>query len=254
MQRDFKLKTRLTPFIALAACLLVGLTVDTNGAGSSSATPVKVTLLNVPGDRIRSDGKTYVDGIDKVSAVIHDNGKLDVYSGSHTKADRRDVVLDYSDVDYATGCNRQGDPGLETPLNCDKVPDPNVSKSWARLHSFADLNLLTMAPGAVAWGGFAVAFYDGCSEDWVIAFQNDGTEWEHSCGPLCSAQVKVEAFDNDSRKGVAGTGVDTWIISAEISDPDSAHACLWSGHTGVQSTAVLREIVRMPFHLVVELK
>jgi hypothetical protein len=181
---------------------------------------------------------------------------LNLYSGSHTKADKRHVILDYSDVDYSTGCNRVGDPGLETPTNCDKDPNPNVTKNWARLHSFGDLNLLTMAPGTVAWGGFAVAFWTGCSQDWIIAFRNDGTEWEHFCGPSCSSQVKVEAFDNDNdpRTGVAGTGVDTWIISAELSGPDSARACLWSGHTGVNSIAVLREIVRMPFHLVVKLK
>jgi hypothetical protein len=63
--------------------------------------------------------------------------------------------------------------------------------------------------------------------------------------------VSVEAFDDNPNKGIAGTGVDKWIIMADLSGLGEAKACLWSGGTG---DPVLREFVRMPFHLVVELQ
>lgn len=256
--------------LALGHSLLVALATGVFGglprveAAVNKDIPVKITLLNAPGDRIRSDGKgIYTDGVDKVTAAIHANGKLDVFSGSHTKADKRHLLFDFGDVVLDSGCNRPNDPpgvaGIELPLNCDLAPEPWLTLGWARLHSFDDLNLLTMGAGTSAWGGFAIAFWDGCA-DWHIAFQNDGTEWEYSCGHTCSAQVKVEALDSDNnpRTGIPGTGVDAWRISAEfpaLGSPQSeARACLWSGVTGVNSVAVLREIMRMPFQLLVELK
>ena len=251
--------TRPVLLIGLAACILGGFTLKVfappPGAGKGKATAVKITILDASGDRIKSDGKgTYINGVDKVTSVIHDSGQLELETG-YTSTKRR-VSLDYSQLIFGTGCNRAGDPGIEIPdLNCDGLPnDPAISVAWARLFTLG-LNLLNMVAGETRLGGFGIAFEDFCAAPthvpWRIAFQNDGTEWVYSCGAACSAQVKVEAFDAVAGKGIAGTGVDKWIISAEAPAGSGAEACLWSGGT---NTPVLREIVRMPFHLLVELQ
>ncbi len=245
--------------IGLAVFLFGGLTVDVFAPppGAGNRTAVKISLLNLPGDRINSDGRgTYIDGVDRVTAVIHDNGQLDLNTGSNTKPDRK-VSFHYGDIVFGTGCNRLGDPGIEVPdINCDGIPDPLPTVTWGRLHTL-DLNLLTMPAGTTTWGGFGLRFSNGCStgnewSPWTVRFQHLGTQDStFSCGSACSAQVRVEAFDDNPNKGIPGTGVDKWIIMAELSAPGAAKACLWSGGTG---DPVLRAIGRMPFHLVVELK
>lgn len=245
--------------IGLAAFLFGGLTVDVFAPppGAGNRTAVKITLLDLPGDHIKSDGRgTYIDGVDRVTAEIRDTGTLNLNTGSNTKPDRK-VSLDYGDIVFGTGCNRLGDPGTEVPdLNCNGLADdPQATLTWGRLFTL-DLNLLTIPAGQTRLGGFGVNFDDGCSAAthvaWRIRFQHQGTQDSvYSCGSACSAQVSVEAFDDDPIKGVPGTGVDKWIIMADLLAPGAAKACLWSGGTG---DPVLREIVRMPFHLVVELK
>jgi len=242
--------------LALATCFVAGLTVESFGAGKGNSTAGKVTILDLPGNRIRSDGKgTSVNGVDRVTAVIHESGMLDL--DTNITSTRRSVVFDYSELLLGTGCNRTGDPGVEIPdLNCDGLPgDPALRAAWGRLVTL-DLNLLTLAPGETRLGGFGLRFHDGCSSStgvfWTIRLQHQGIQDSvYWCGVGCGAQVKVEAFDAVAGKGIAGTGVDKWIISAEVSAGSGAEACLWSGGTG---DPVLREIVRMPFHLVVELK
>lgn len=237
----------------LAICLLGGLTLEVfappPGAGNGKATAVKITFRDLSGDRIRSDGKgSYIHGVDRVTAVIHDSGQLELDTG-HTST-RRSLALDYGDI--VLGC---GDPGTQVPdLNCNSLPDdPTFKVGWGRL-STLDLNLLTMANNETRLGGFGVRFTDGCSAShvpWTIRFRHEGTQDSvFLCGPTCGAQVSVTAYD-DPNKGLPGTGVDTWVITADVLALGEARTCLWSGGSG---EAVLREIARMPFQLLVELK
>ena len=264
--------TRPTSVVALAACLLSVWTVRISGAGASlTKIPVKVTLLNQSGDRILSDGKgAYTNGVDKVTAFILKNtkdpndpinGKLDVITGQSVSPDKRKIMLalDYGDLVLGTECDPD-DTKIEVPdFNCDGVVNlPIVELVWSRFQTLGGLNLLTMPAGTTASTGFIIKFSDGC-RPWFIAFQNDGTEWEHSCGPECSALVTVTAENAVSGKGVNASGVDRWKISAEITALDGtpqneARTCLWSGVTGINSTAVFREIVRFPFHIQVDLQ
>ncbi len=265
---------RLAASTALAGCLLSALTVPTHGAGASLAkVSVKITLLDPAGDsRILNDSNgPYVDGVDKVTAVILKNtkdandplhGKLDVITGQSVKSDKRKVLLllDADDVVPGAACNRPGDTEIELPdFNCDGVLDlPIMEWVWARFQTLGGLNLLGMPAGSEAQTGFIVKIGARCSSttgtNWFIAFQNDGTEWEYECPGGCSELVKVQAIDAVPGKGVNASGVDRWIISAHLTDFGSAQACLWSGVTGIGTTAVWREMVTTPFHLQVDLK
>src|SRR5262245_19270707 len=104
--------------VAIAALALAFSTGDLfappPGAGTGKATAVKITILNRFGDRILSDGEgPYVHGVDKITAVIHDTGQLELETGYNS--DARAVTLDYNAVLSGTGCNRPGDPGTELP-------------------------------------------------------------------------------------------------------------------------------------------
>jgi len=246
---------RPVALIALTACILGGLTpmvfAPPPGAGNGKATAVKITFRDLSDDRIGSDGKgSYINGVDRVTAVIHDIGQLELDTGSTST--KRNLALDYGDI--VPGC---GDPGTQLPdLNCNGLPDdPSFQVAWGRL-STLDLNLLTMANNETRLGGFGVRFSDGCSAStivfWTVRFRHQGTQdGVYLCGPACGAQVSVTAYDAIPNKGVPGTGVDTWVITADMLAPGEARTCLWSGGTG---DPVLREIVRMPFQLLVELK
>jgi hypothetical protein len=258
LRRNHSHRARALLAVTAAATLALSTTplfAPPPGAGKGKATAAKITLLDVPGDRIQSDGKgTYVHGVDAVTAVIHNSGQLEL--NTNDTKQKRKVSLNYSEILSGTGCSVD-DSVLEVPdLNCNGVADDSLSTvTWGSLFTL-DLNLLSMTEGESRTGGFGVSFQDWCGASshvpWRIRFQHQGTQDSvYSCGASCSAPVTVEAFDDNPNKGVAGTGVDTWIISAEAPAGLGAEACLWSGGTG---EAVLREIVRMPFHMVVELK
>jgi hypothetical protein len=92
---------RSSRFIVVTALALVGLTVKLYapppGAGKGKTTAVKITLLDLGGDKIKSDGKgAYIHGTDRVTAVIHDSGQLDLDTTSTST--RRQIALDYSDI------------------------------------------------------------------------------------------------------------------------------------------------------------
>ena len=248
IKRPFTSITRTALLIALAACLLTALTVDTNAASAGGTTAVKITILDASGDRIRSDGRgAYINGVNKVTAWINTEGSLYLNTGSNTKPDRK-IFLDFSDNVLPVFCDTtQGLPDF----NCNGLQDdPASTLHWASLRTWG-LNLLNMAAGETVGAGFTARFFDNCPNPnyvpWTISFLQDGTEFSSACSHL----VKVEAFDAVVGKGIAGTGVDKWIISAELV---SAQAGLWSGVNGINSQSVLCRIVRVPFHLLVELQ